>query len=87
MNYAEKLADYYDQKGLEATASAYGHSREIVLRLVGEVRRSRRHWIPIKKKCAGCRWRCGDQMCSGAASCYRDTIDGVLIKQRKENSR
>ena len=49
MNYAEKLADYYDQKGLEATASAYGHSRETVLRLVGEVRRSRRHWIPIKK--------------------------------------
>lgn len=84
-SYDERLVQYYDQYGLEATAAAYGLSNETVLRLVGEVRRSRRHWIPIKKKCAGCRWRCGDQMCSGAASCYRDTIDGALI--RKEKSR
>lgn len=84
-NGEERMAQYYDQNGLESTAAAYGISRETVLRLVGEVRRSRRHWIPIKKKCAGCRWRCGDQMCSGAASCYRDTIDGALI--RKEKSR
>ena len=85
--YNEKLVQYYDQHGLELTASSYNLSRETVLRLVGEVRRHRRRWVPIKKKCAGCRWRCGDQMCSGAASCYRDTIDGVLMRQRKERSR